>query len=212
METNSQDRPFDRHAERYERWFDRNRYAYESELKAVEKMVPSRKTGVEIGVGSGRFAAPLDIDIGLDPSFNMLKIAQEKRIQTIRGKGESLPFRRRSFGFVLIVTTICFFDDAERALKEAKRVLKRDGTIIIGFIDKESTIGEMYQQKKDENVFYKDATFYPYKEVRSLLEKLGFEDITSIQTLFDELDSLDKVDEIEEGHEKGSFIVLRGRK
>ncbi len=212
METNSQDRPFERYVERYEAWFERNRYTYKSELKAVEKMVPSSKTGVEIGVGSGRFAAPLDIDVGLDPSVNMLKIAQEKGIQTIRGKGESLPLRGRIFDFVLIVTTICFFDDAERALKEAKRVLKRDGTIIIGFVDKESTIGEMYQQKKDENVFYNDATFYSYEEVRSLLEKLDFEDITSVQTLFGELDSLDKVDEVVEGHGEGSFIVLEGRK
>ena len=48
---------------------------------------------MEIGVGSGRFAQPLGVKIGIDPSRNMLKFAKERGIQVIRGGGENLPFK-----------------------------------------------------------------------------------------------------------------------
>ena len=51
--------PFEKHAEQYEAWFERNRFAYESELHGVKMIMPESINGIEIGAGSGRFAAPL---------------------------------------------------------------------------------------------------------------------------------------------------------
>jgi hypothetical protein len=50
--------PFEAHAERYEAWFERHPAAYASELLALRPFVPLSGRGLEIGVGSGRFAAP----------------------------------------------------------------------------------------------------------------------------------------------------------
>jgi len=58
--------PFDKYPFRYDEWFIRNKYAYKSELLAIKKQLPKSKNGVEIGVGSGRFAAPLGIKLGVD--------------------------------------------------------------------------------------------------------------------------------------------------
>lgn len=66
--TRSRVEPFDRHARKYEAWFSKNKYAYLSELKALRKLVPRRGLSAEIGTGSGRFALPLGVDIGIEPS------------------------------------------------------------------------------------------------------------------------------------------------
>lgn len=42
--------PFDQHADEYEHWFAVNKYAYQSELKAIKNMLPDSGKGVEIGV------------------------------------------------------------------------------------------------------------------------------------------------------------------
>jgi hypothetical protein len=60
--------PFDAHWSRYEAWFRTHEAAYLSELLALRAFVPWSGLGLEIGVGSGRFAAPLlGIRVGVEP-------------------------------------------------------------------------------------------------------------------------------------------------
>ena len=85
-------KPFEEHVDRYEEWFVRNRFAYKSKLQAIRVMLPEGGTGIEIGVGTGRFAAPLGIKLGIEPSKAMRQIAQRKRaIEVICGVAEALP-------------------------------------------------------------------------------------------------------------------------
>src|SRR5512138_1468145 len=58
---------FNNNVERYEAWFTENPFAYVSELHAVRALLP-QGSGLEIGVGTGRFAAPLGIRKGIEPS------------------------------------------------------------------------------------------------------------------------------------------------
>ncbi|MFP3871474.1 MAG: class I SAM-dependent methyltransferase [Candidatus Natronoplasma sp.] len=204
--------PFDENTERYERWFERNKAVYLSELKAVDKLLPKEGEGIEIGVGSGRFSEPFSVEYGLDPSREMLKIAKKRGIRGIQGVGERLPFRGDRFDFVLIVTTICFFEEPQTALEEAQRILKSGGEIIIGFIDKKSPVGQEYRRKKEQNLFYREAEFYSVKEVEKMLKKAGFSDFRCSQTIFHRLDSVKGVEEPEEGSGEGSFVVIKGEK
>ena len=59
-----------------------------------------------------------------------------------------------------LYTSICFVDDIYRSFKEAHRILKESGTLITGFIDKNSPIGIKYSEHKEKSVFYKEACFY----------------------------------------------------
>ncbi|MCK4672662.1 class I SAM-dependent methyltransferase, partial [candidate division WOR-3 bacterium] len=167
-------KPFDEYTSQYEDWFERNKFAFESELRAIREQLPNSNNGIEIGVGSGRFAIPLGIKIGVEPSRKMREIAQKRGIKVIDGVAESLPFDDAQFDFALMVTTICFVDDIKTSFQEAYRVLKPGGYLIIGFIDKESPVGKLYQQHKGEGVFYRIATFYTVDEVVSHLKKAGF--------------------------------------
>ena len=204
--------PFDNYADQYEDWFERNRFAYESELLAVEALLPENGEGVEIGVGTGRFAEPLGIKVGVEPSGKMRELAQDRGIEVVDGVAEELPFDGALFNFALIVTTICFLDDVKKALKEAYRILKPGGIIIVGFIDKNSPVGKFYQQHKDESVFYSAATFYSVHEVVSHLKKAGFSNFTFAQTIFHKLAEVEEIEPTKEGYGDGSFVVVRGEK
>jgi len=202
---------FEQHIERYENWFSKNRFAYTSELEGIKKMLP-RGIGIEIGVGTGRFAQPLSIKFGVDPSLTMLKKAEERGVKVIGGVAENLPIVSGSFDFALITTTICFVNDIERTFQEAKRILRKKGFIILGFIDRESFLGKTYVKKKENNPFYKFANFYSVEEVIKKLAKTGFSNPEIKQTLFSFPEELKSMDDVKEGYGEGGFVIIRMRK
>jgi len=204
--------PFEKYAGRYEEWFERNRSAYQSELQAVKSLLPPRGTGIEIGVGSGRFAGPLGIQIGIEPSTAMAMVARQRGIQVVQAVAEALPFMDGTFDFALMVTTLCFLDDASLSFHEAHRVLKRGGVLLVGFINRESPLGRVYQRRKSESPFYAEASFYSVQEVVSLAESAGFKGVEFAQTIFGDLRSLQSPEAVRQGHSEGSFVVLSARK
>lgn len=204
--------PFENYTGEYEDWFERNKFVYLSELEAIRSQVPKSGYGLEIGVGSGRFAAPLGIKLGIEPSKKMREIAKERGIEVIAGVAEALPFPDTQFDFALMVTTICFLDDIERALQEAYRVLKPDGCLIVGFIDKESPLGRLYQRHKEDSVFYRVATFYSVAEVITHLQKASFKNFSFTQTVFHNLAEVKDIEPVLAGYGKGSFVVIKARK
>ena len=197
--------PFEEHSDQYEEWFEENRYIYESELQAVKEKLPSGN-GVEIGVGSGRFAAPLRVKLGVEPSRKMAEIARRRGIKVVEGTAEDLPFSDSQFDFVLMVTTICFVDDLDKSFKEAYRVLKPGGSLVIGFIDRESLVGKLYQGR-DSSPFYGIATFYSVEEIIAYLKEASFKNFEFVQTIYG-LEA-EKIEPVEEGYGKGSFVVVK---
>ena len=204
---------FDIYSKEYDQWYEENKFAYLSELETLKKVVPKKGKGLEIGVGTGRFAQPLGVAFGIDPSKKMLEIAKKRGIKTFVGKGENLPFADNEFDYVLIVITICFVKNPERVISEARRVLKNNGKLIIGIVDKNSHLGKFYQEKKKQgHRFYKFANFFSAKEIIKLLEKYNFKEIVTYQTIFQPLENIKKVEKPKKGFGKGGFVVVCGKK
>jgi SAM-dependent methyltransferase len=201
--------PFEKHHDQYEAWFAENRLAYESEVQAIRALWPANAHGVEIGVGSGLFAAPLAIKVGVEPSARMREKASERGITVLEGTAEAIPLDDWQFDAVLMVTTICFVDDVEVAFREVRRILKLGGQFIVGFVDADSPIGKLYQQYKDQDVFYRDATFYNVSQVIDYLERTGFYNLCFKQTLFTPLESITAIEPVRDGYGEGSFVVVR---
>jgi ubiquinone/menaquinone biosynthesis C-methylase UbiE len=201
--------PFEIHHRRYDDWFVRHAAAYQSELLAVRAVLPRYGLGLAIGVGTGRFAAPLGIQIGIDPAHAVLGYAAKRGITTIQAVAEALPFADNCFDYALCVTTICFVDNASVMLSEAYRILKPGGVLVIGFIDRNSDLGQHYLAHQVVNVFYRDATFFSATEVERLLNDTGFTEPVWVQTLSKSLEATHEIEPLRPGYGQGAFIVAK---
>jgi SAM-dependent methyltransferase len=201
--------PFEKYSNEYDKWFDNHIDFYAAELEAIRQLIPpAAAEGMEVGVGSGKFAVPLGIKIGVEPSEKMASKARLQGIDVHSGIAEELPFSDGLFDFVLMVTTICFVDDVAKSLKEVFRVLKTGGFIIVGFVDRESELGKQYSEKRESSRFYKDAIFFSTPEVLRYLKGSGFVITNVLQTLIP--GELPKT--ILEGFGRGAFVVIKGMK
>lgn len=204
--------PFDAHTDQYDAWFETHEHSYASELSALQQLVPDAAvTGLSIGVGTGRFAQPLGIQYGIDPSREMLARAAERGITPLRGVAERLPVRTGSVDLALLVTTICFVDDVDQTLASARRILQSDGLLVVGLIDADSPLGHRYRKHQDESPFYRHATLHSTEEIRDRLEAAGFSELEYRQTLFDDPAALDRPDRIREGFGDGGFVGIAAR-
>ncbi|MFQ6061481.1 MAG: methyltransferase domain-containing protein [Thermoplasmata archaeon] len=93
-------------------------------------------TVLEIGPGSGGFAAILNCDnlLCLDPSRRILTHARQylgKRVQFVGGIAEKLPFNEERFDIVFCVFSFRDFMNKEASLREIKRVLRKRGRVCI---------------------------------------------------------------------------------
>lgn len=201
--------PFQAYHERYEHWFEAHRAAYVSELLALRSLLPWEGEGLEIGVGTGRFAGPLGVAVGLDPSGAMLGWTAGRGIAAVKGTAEALPFRDGSFDYALVVTTLCFVDSPATMIAEAHRVLRPDGKLVIGFVDRESGLGQSYLEHRAESVFYRDAVFFSAAEVGHLLSAGGFVARAWGQTLFRPLIEITEVEPVRSGTGRGAFVVVQ---
>jgi ubiquinone/menaquinone biosynthesis C-methylase UbiE len=208
---------FDKLTNQYDAWYDSEEGVplYESELKCLRPLVEdSPKPILEIGVGTGRFAMHFPSVTGIDPSLNALKMAEKRGVKTVHGYGENLPFEDESFGCVLIIVTLCFVENPLAVLKEAKRVVRKDGSIIIGLVPKDSPWGAFYEEKKRAgHPFYINARFYALKDIENMLQAAGLK-ITRIRsTLLQRPGDPRRIEEPVEGILSGAgFLCIEVKK
>src|SRR3989304_5857942 len=166
---------FDSLAQSYDLWYDtEGKLLYESELDCVRPFIKDGDRTLEVGAGTGRFAMHFKGAIGLDPSLGALNIAKHRGVKVVCGIGESLPFKSSVFDCVLFVLTLCFVKDPLTVIKEAKRVLKDNGRVVICFISKDSSWGRLSGEKKEKvESFYKNADFYSSAEIEGFLGEIG---------------------------------------
>lgn len=205
---------FNKHVADYEAWYDNYPEVFQSELAAIREQLnklPENIRGIEVGVGTGRFAQPLGIKEGVEPSEEMAKKAVKRGVEIITGFAENLPYSDLQFDFVLFVT-ICHLNNIKLAIQQAHRVLKHKGALIIAFLDKDKAVAQQYIENRQRSTFFRKATFYTAKYITKVIEDAGFKNLEFNQTLFGDLDNIEKVQLPKPDHGEGSFIVVKAIK
>ncbi|MBI2266051.1 MAG: methyltransferase domain-containing protein [Armatimonadetes bacterium] len=200
---------FEELADVYDRWYDENPLVYESELAALRAALPKGQ-GIEIGVGSGRFAATLGIATGIDPSPKMVEMAKKRGINAVLGYGEHLPFKEGEFDFALLVGVLCFVKEPFLVVQEAARVVKNGGLVIMGEVPSDSKWGRIYKGATERNPFLEVMTLHSPETVIQWMERAGLRLKQTLQTLYQGPFEFLAAEIPRPGHDQGSFVVYVG--
>lgn len=192
---------FEESALPYDRWYDQapGRVLFQVELEAVRLAVRGLpRPFLEVGVGTGRFAEALGVEVGVDLARAVLEVFARRTgarpgsggagragaTRLLQAAGEALPFRDGAFGAALLILTLCFAADPKRLLSEAARVVRAGGAVVACVVDRESAWGRRYLEKKAQgDPFYRYARFFTGREVVGCLQEAGLTVVRVVSTL-----------------------------
>ncbi len=131
---------------------------------------------LNVGSGPGRDGLLLKEKglkvICLDASEVMVKLCEEKGLQSVVGNFLSMPFEDNTFDGAWAYTSLLHIPkaDVSKAFNEIKRVLKDDGIIGLGLIEGEE---EGYRESSGVSM-PRWFSFYTKEEIEKLLEEHNF--------------------------------------
>lgn len=193
-------------AKNYDRWYETpdGRRHDRFQKAAVRELLPTARRGdwlLDLGCGTGhwsRFFASLGFSVvGIDISPDMVAEARShafERCSFEAADAGKLPFSDSAFEIAAAMATLEFIPHPEKALEEMKRCLKPGGQIIIGTLNRLSSLNRRRLENGEEP--YSSAKMLSPKELRALLKPHG-----SVQLLI-------SAERARQG-EEGAFIVAR---
>ncbi len=79
-------------------------------------------------------------------------------------------------------------------------------------IDKDSPLGEAYEAKKGESMFYRYCQFYSVTKVIEWLTRVGYDTIRTCQTIFENPEEITSLEPVKEGYGEGGFVAISVQK
>ncbi len=147
--------------------------------------------GCGTGIYSRRLAKKGHYVIGLDASEKMLQLAKNKPsyqgpvIEYIKGDLHYLPFKNNLFDSVICITALEFCRDAYQVVLELGRVLKPQGQLIFGMLNKESSWMQEITSHSQASSIYSHAHLFSPAEFKVLLHDTKlFVSITMESTVY----------------------------
>ncbi len=176
-------------ADRYDAWYQTPlgslAHALESEAIFDLAEVKPAERAIDIGCGTGIYTLALarrgSRVVGVDPSWEMIAIAREKFRRAglpgllVLGSAEALPFRPGCFDLALAVTSLCFVRSPDQTIEETHRVLKPEGRLVLGELNRFSPWALWRRLKgRFTDTIYNQAHFWGRRELERLLRRRGF--------------------------------------
>lgn len=186
---------FDKSAKDYDGWYNSpvGKYVDESETQCMFSLINDIAGAkvLDVGCGTGHLSEKLrakGADVtGIDVSKEMLKKAEESSenknlgVMYLNMDVCDLSFEEESFDYVFSMAAFEFIENPTLAFKNIKRVLKPNGTVVIGTIHKNSSWADMYESDAFKETVFANARFKKLSDFEAID---GFEVVKSKQCLF----------------------------
>ncbi len=229
---------FDEYAEKYDSWFLKNEIVLHSEVALLAHFLKKPGRTLSVGCGSGLFEMILKneyhilIEEGLEPATAMAEIAQKRGMTVKLGTAENLQeYSANHFATVIFNGSPSYISDLKQAFKEANRILKPGGHILVLDVPKESGYALLYCLASQLGTwdhpllegarpafpypveFTKSANWRTTPEKVALLKETGFHNFEYAQTLtkhpvYTHLE----IEKPIEGYEKGGYVAIWAEK
>lgn len=172
---------FDSLAQRYDAWYQTplGAWADRLEREAVFRLLalqPGERL-LDLGAGTGRYVLEAArrgaVVTGVDASAGMLGVARSRvdsAVTLVQADLASLPFEDASFAAVLAVTSLCFVSQPDVVLREAARVLRPGGRLVLGELNRWSLWALLRRvEGLLRPTLYRQAHFHSVRELHALV-------------------------------------------
>lgn len=216
---------FDAFAKEYDEWYKSSlgERVDRIEKALVDEMAQPQKgeRALDLGTGTGNFAVWLankGLSVtGYDVSKEMLQEAKQKEnahyVCWMQGDAHHLPFPEASFDLIVSVTAIEFMSKPQVVLRDAMRLLKPGGRLVVGLLAEDSDWGALYNDKaKDPNDLFSQVTLYTEEKVNELLPmdytlKKGLYIPPNPHLSEEEANKIEKDQQAKQGPHAGFYVV-----
>lgn len=224
---------FDEYAATYDAWFLDNPNVLESEVRLVASTLRNAGRVLSVGCGSGLFEKimrdefGITVTDGVEPSPAMAEIARKRGMDVTEATAEEFDYPAGEYDTILFNGSPSYITDLDTVLSKVYAALKPGGRVVLVDVPKESTYGLMYNLAKALGTwdhpllegayppnpypieFVNVANWRTTAEKIALLEKNGFRNIESVQTLTTHpLYSDLAAEEPVPGHDRGDYVAL----
>ncbi|MEK6937248.1 MAG: class I SAM-dependent methyltransferase [Nanoarchaeota archaeon] len=159
-------------------------------LSLINKYIKVNDKILEIGCGSGNILKFINSKnvYGIDISPKMIDFCKKTlpNGNFVSGDAENLPYENNFFDKVIISEVLYYLPDLDKAIKEAHRVLKKDGLLLITSLNKKynfvKTLVNVLKIGVHDNV---SLSYISLKNIKSLIEKdFKIQEISSVPVKF----------------------------
>lgn len=228
---------FDEYAATYDAWFLDNPNVLYSEVALVASTLRDAGRVLSVGCGSGLFEKimrdemGIDVRDGVEPSPAMAEIARKRGMSVTEATAEDFDYPAGVYDTIIFNGSPSYITDLDTVLRKVYAALPEGGRVVLVDVPKESTYGLMYNLAKALGTWNHpllEGTYppnpYPIEFVNvanwrttaekiSLMEKNGFRDLTSAQTLtthplYSDLATEQPIP----GHDRGDYVAVTGWK
>ncbi|MBI5893244.1 MAG: class I SAM-dependent methyltransferase [Deltaproteobacteria bacterium] len=158
------------------------------EKDAIFSLFKPKGFVLDMGCGTGNYTFEIEKRggkaIGIDVSIDMILSAKNKAAAKgmksffVVGNAEKMPFKNNSFDGVLEVAVLCFTNHIDKVIRETYRILKPEGMIAIGELNRFSYWAFLRRLKSlFKKSIYKNARFYSIKALCKILGNAEFKDL-----------------------------------